>query len=238
MAMKQAWILAATLLVLAGCSSNDNTVEPIYEIDEDAAVVIMPVREPGVTNAWESFDVGHKIAEAASVRLANNAEFIVRPYTRVVELASMEQDWSLLKPKDVAALTGADYVLVAELTHWDPQDDKGVGIVQGVARANVRLFKVTDDPNLENDEREAERIRKQNEARAKLGLPPVLREEGGLFVAQEEVLARYPETYLDQYGESFLDPDEAKGGLTAAMAKKMAELLYEHDEPFHFLRGE
>ena len=137
----------------------------------------------------------------------------------------------------MAALTGADYVVVAELTHWDPQDDKGVGIVQGVARANVRLFKVMETREAD-DEREAERIRKQNEARRKAGLPELLREEGGRFVAQEEILARYPETYLDQYGESFLDPDEAKNGLTDAVAKKIAQLFYEHEEPFHFLRGE
>ena len=86
------------------------------------------------------------LAEAATAceRLAGNAEFIVRPYSEVIGLARVE-DWSLLKPRDVAALTGADYVVVAELTHWDPQDDKGVGIVQGVARANVRLFKVGND---------------------------------------------------------------------------------------------
>ncbi|MCA8921447.1 MAG: hypothetical protein KDD82_06530 [Planctomycetes bacterium] len=234
--MKCPWILGAALVALAGCSSNDNTVEPIYEIDEDAAVVVMPVREPGVSNAWDSVDVGHRIAETASTLLANNGEFIVRPYREVIGLSTVE-DWTLLKAKDVAALTGADYVVVAELTHWDPQDDKGVGIVQGVARANVRLFKVMETREAD-DEREAERIRKQNEARRKAGLPELLREEGGRFVAQEEILARYPETYLDQYGESFLDPDEAKNGLTDAVAKKIAQLFYEHEEPFHFLRGE
>lgn len=235
--MKIAWTLAAAALVLAGCNSNDNTVEPIYEIDEEAALVVMPVREPGVTNAFDSVDVGHLIAEQATTRLGNNAEFIVRPYSEVIGLARVE-DWTLLKARDVAALTGADYVVVAELTHWDPQDEKGVGIVQGVARANVRLFKVGDEVPEEISEREAERIRKQNEARRKAGLPEILAEEGGTYVAQEEILARYPETYLDQYGESFLDPDEAKGGLTSALAKKIAELFYEHEEPFSFLRGE
>jgi hypothetical protein len=223
------------LLLLSGCFGSTE-IDPVYEIDSDSSLVVIPFKEPTFPDRWDS-PAGHRLAEATTMVLSENADFEVRPYRKVIELfAAEKKDVRQLKPRDVAALTKADYVLVCDLSRWEPMEVKGVGITQANATATARLFKVERGKRA-SDAEEDERVREQNEARREIGLEPILVERGGDFVSKVEVSARYPDTFMGQEGETFLNQDEAETGLISALAREVAKLYYEHEEDFKKHKG-
>ena len=101
---------------------------------------------------------------------------------------------------------------------------------------NLGAYKV-DRKKRDTDEEAEARVREQNEARKDIGLEPVLVERGGEFVSTVEVSAKYPDTFMGQEGETFLDQAEAEAGLMAALAREVAQLYYEHEEQFKKHKG-
>lgn len=225
------------LLPLTGCIlGGATTIDPVWEIEPEETVVVVPFKEPDFQDRWDS-PTGNRLAELTTQLLAENADFEVCPYRKVLELyAAEKKDVRQLRPRDVAALTKADYVIVCDVERWDPSEVKGVGITQANTRAKARLFKV-DRKNRDTDEEAQARVREQNEARKDIGLEPVLVERGGDFVSTVEVNAKYPDTFMGQEGETFLDQAEAEAGLIAALAREVALLYYEHEEEFKKHKG-
>lgn len=222
---------------LLGCVGGGTTIEPVYEIDPDARVVIVPFKEPDFANRWDS-PTGNEMAELTTSLLNRNADFEVIPYRRVIELYGSEKaDVRTLKPRDVAAVTNADFVVVCDVSRWDPMEAQGVGITQANARATARLFKVERRRTKQDDDEADARLKEQNDARRKIGLEEIVAERGGDFVVESEVEARYPDTFLEQDGISFMDPEEARVGLMRALAREVAQLYYEHEEPYKKHKG-
>lgn len=222
------------LASLAGCGSE--AIEPVYEIDPDHKVVVVPFKEPDFTNRWDS-PAGHRLGENTTQILIENADFEVIPYRKIIELfAAGKKDVRSLRPRDVAALTEADYVLVCDVSRWDPMEIKGVGITQANARATARLFKVDRSKKRKDPDAEA-KLKEMNEAREEIGLDPILVERGGEFVSKVEVSARYPDTFMGQEGETFLDHDEAEIGLIRSLSREVAQLYFEHEEAFKRQKG-
>lgn len=227
--------LTLALAALTGCMGT-HTIEPVYEIDPDHALVVVPYKEPDFNDRWDS-PAGHRLAEATTQILVEMADFEVLPYRKIIELyAAEKKDVRHLRPRDVAALTKADYVLVCDVSRWDPMEVKGVGITQANAKATARLFKVDRSKRRVDPEAE-ERLKEQNRAREEIGLEPILAERGGEFVSTTEVSARYPDTFMGQEGETFLDHDEAEIGLIRALAREVAQLYFEHEEQFQKHKG-
>lgn len=229
--------LLLVLPVLLGCPSGATTIEPIYEIDPDHKVVVIPFKEPDFASRWDS-PTGNEMAEQTTKLLNLNADFEVIPYRKVIELyGAPKTDVRTLKPRDVANLTDADYVVVCDVTRWDPLEAQGVGITQANARAKAKLFKVERRRTKQEDDEADERLREQNAARDKIGLEQLVGERGGDFVIEGEVEARYPDTFLEQDGVSFMDPEEARAGLMRALSREVAQLWYEHEEAYKKHRG-
>jgi len=235
--MKRAALsLSPLVLALSGCMGFGHDVEPIYEIEPEAWVVVMPFKDPDYHGRWDS-PVGHDLAKVTTDFLLANGEFYTRPYQDLLDLFNAETDLNALTPRDIAALCRADYVVVPDLIRWDPKDELGVGIVKATSKVRVRLFKVIRGRSEEVDEEEADRIEEQNEARRRAGLEMIAYDRGGRYVAEKEIEGSYPDTYLDQYGETFLDERDALVGLVGTTADKVAKLFYEYEEPHDIGEG-
>lgn len=241
-------LLALTLLTLpclAGCFSFGDDVDPIVEIDDDQYVVVHPFDDFDYPSAWDS-PRGHDLALRVTDILNRSAEFLVCPYNDVLELlvappaaaaegddAAIGLDVRRLTPRQVADLTGADYVILCRIKQFEVRDPLNINLVKGTATAEVRTFKVAKTKReREHAEEEAERIRRMNAAREKLNLEtsddPLM---GGSFVGPRisTVTAHYPTDYLNQYGEVFLSQDVVRAGLMKELARKVAELFYSHE---------
>ncbi len=232
-------LLALALLPTAGCSLFSDDIEPIYEIDDDAFVVVHPFADADFDSPWQS-DKGHRLAQLTTEQLAANADFRVVPYDDVMllmhapvnpESGAPGLDVTTLTPAQLAELTGADYVIMGDILHFELQDPRAVALHQASGRADVRLFKVAksaeDRAKASKRSERQERIRK---AYRDVDLvEPGETYYGGSFVAQGRVEGIYPDTYLGQYGESFLDRDTAFAGLCVVLSRRAAQLFYEHE---------
>lgn len=239
--------LTFSLLALTGCFG-DNTVEPIYEIPDEEFVVVFPAAEPGSSNGWNSA-IGHRVSEATTRRLESFGEFLTVPYSDVIELmyaepneessegkksddGSVGLDVSKITPLKLAELTGADWVITIDLLHFQEKDPKNINMSRASGSADVKLFRVARSKTQRKKAKEVnERVRKRNRVREQLGLKPIGETpDGGKWVAEKTIKAAYPKDFFGQYGESFLDPVEARKGLIESIGRKVAELFYEHEE--------
>lgn len=230
---------AALLLPSAGCALFSDDIEPIWEIEDDDYVVVHPFHDAEADTAWGSRD-GHALAAQTTEELASHADFHVVPYEDVLALmvardpeqgAGAALDVQELTPKELADLTGADYVVMGDVLELQLRDPKAVALVQARGTMDIKLFRVARG----REEREvaeelSERQRRIEQARARLHLTPSKQSpHGGRIVAGGRVSAIYPDTYLDRDGVPFLDPMLARRGLIGNLAKKAAKLLYPHE---------
>lgn len=236
-------LLLPFVLPLSGCFGGDS-IDPIYEIPDSEYCVVFPAREPGSKSPWTS-TIGHQVSEAASRRLEANADFYTVPYGEVIELMYAEPseeakegsddkvglDVTKITPEKLAELTGADWVIVIDIVSFQEKDPNSINLTKATGTADVKLFKIVKSTKERKKAKElSERERKRDEARRRIGLQPVgAAPDGGKWVAQETVNARYPKNFFGQYGETFMDPVEARRGLIEALGKKSAQLFYEHE---------
>ena len=54
--------------------------------------------------------------------------------------------------------------------------------------------------------------------------------DGGKWVASKTVNAHFPKDFFGQYGETFLDPVEARKGLIEEMGDSVSKCFYEHEK--------
>ena len=237
--MKQ-FMVCVAVLALAGCS--DSTwVDPIYEIDDDQKLVVMPFWDQDFPTRWDS-PLAHELGRQAASELAQNVDFRVRNYEdTILDLLQAERkDPRELRERDVAEITGVDFLLVCDIEQWDLRDPLNINLNKGTAKIRAKLYKLEPERyEDEDDEQDArERLQAQNDARRRAGLPEVEYVSGGNFVREVVVNARYPETYLNQYGDIFLDPDQIELGLIRTTAEKVAKLLYGHEELYRLTGDE
>jgi hypothetical protein len=215
------------LLPLAGCGMGETLEDPVYELEPEDAMVIMPFKDPDFPVRWES-PQGNETALRTTEVLQREAEFRVLGYEEVLGLFQAEKV-NEFGPKDVAANTGADFVLVCDIEEFRLQDPMTFNMRQGFARVKVRLFHV-EKRSGEEEARLRERAEEQNEARRRAGLPPVEYDRGGRFIpdAERTVEARFPSDFYSPAGETFMELDEIRTGLTLTMARKVAQLYFVH----------
>lgn len=223
-------ILAAILLAspLSGCGGFD-MVDPVWEIEPEEHLVVMPFKDPDFKDRWDS-PRGHDAAMRATEILQRECDFGVRPYEEVLGLFQAE-DVTKLSPRDVAALCRSEYVLVCDFEQLDLRDPKNINMTQGTARVKVRLFQV-ERRSAEVEERERVKNEERNEALRRANMPPIEYDRGGRFIAKAErvVEVRYPNDFMHPGGDIFLKPDDVQQGLLLAAAKKVAKLYYPHAE--------
>jgi len=237
---------ALFLVPSAGCALFSDDIEPIWEIDDDEFVVVHPFYDAEADSAWGSRD-GHELAAQTTEELATHADYNVVPYEEVLALMVASDpkrgpgaalDVRELTPRQLADLTGADYVILADVLELQLRDPKAVALVQARGTLEVKVFKVARDREEEQQAEElGERERRIEQARHDLGLTPKNRSpHGGRLVAGGRVTAIYPDTYIDSPGVPSLDPLLARRGLIQNLARKAAQLLYPH-EPEQTSRG-
>lgn len=239
--------LLALPLLASGCFGlGAESIDPVYEIDEEKYVVVHPFKDLDLPTAWDS-PLGHELALRTTEVLNREADFYVCPYGDVLELLiappsktanpkgdeAIGLDVRTLTPKKLGELMGADFVLMAKLTQFDLRDPLNINMVQGTAKAEVTLFKLAKTDEEEEDAEEAsERMKRMNEARKALGLDAAGEPlAGGWFVGPTSTVeANYPDDFLNQYGDVFLDEQVIRDGLIRVLARKVAQLYYEHDK--------
>jgi hypothetical protein len=214
------------LLPLAGCETLGHT-DPVWEIDEDEHLVVMPFKDPDFPDRWDS-PRGHETAMRATEILQREAEFGVRPYEDVIGLFQAD-DVSKLSPREVAALCKSDYVLVCDFEQLDLRDPKNINMHQGTARVRVRLFQV-ERKSKEAEDAAERKAAEQRAARERAGLPPLEYDRGGRFIGEAErvIEAKFPSDFMNPSGELFLESADIQSGLLLAAARKVARLYYPH----------
>src|SRR5687767_8896214 len=133
---------AALLLVLpllSGCFGL-NHEDPVWEIDSEDALVVMPFKDPDFAGRWTS-PRSHEAAMRTTEILQREAEFGVRPYEEVIGLYQAPEV-EKLSPRQVANLCEAEYVLMCDFEELRLKDPLNVNMVQGSARVRCRLFQV------------------------------------------------------------------------------------------------
>jgi hypothetical protein len=229
---------------LVGCLGDD-AIEPIYEVPDDEYVVVFPAREGSSESAWSS-TIGHRIAEATTRRLEAKADFLTVPYGEVIELMYAEPnanarkgndneaglDVRAITPEKLAELTGADWVIVIDVLHFQEKDPKNINMTRASGSADVKLFKLAKSSGEKKKARtSSERRRKRDAARKAHDLKPLGETpDGGKWVASKSVSASYPKDFFGTYGESFLDPVEARKGLIEEIGDKVSKCFYEHEK--------
>lgn len=212
------------VLALSGCSANE--IEPVYLIDPEDYCVVMPFKDPDFSSRWDS-PRSHDMGQRTTLVLSERAEFKVRPYDEVINLFQAE-DVKKLGPRDVAALTRADYVLVCDVEQFDLQNDV-INLGRGRARAKVRLFKV-ERRTPEEEAKEAERAKERQAAADRAGIPLGSTDTGGRYVREDTIEAVFPSDYHNDYGRLDLKAAEIQEGLMGVISRKVAKLYYTHDE--------
>lgn len=239
-----ALILCLLVLPSSGCFLFSDDIEPIYEIDEDDFLVVHPMKDPEFPrSAWDS-PTGHDLALRASAALNVMAEFNVVPYEKVMELmyvAPKEDDEGksddvgldvrTLSERQLADLVGADYVLVCKILRFRTKDPLNVNMTQGTATIECNLFRVAKSDSDEEAVADLnERELRVQRARERIGLgPSALIAGGGKYVARAVVTVKFPDDYLNQYGEAFLDEKIVREKLMDKAAADVSKLLYEHE---------
>ncbi|RMG16102.1 MAG: hypothetical protein D6731_06985 [Planctomycetota bacterium] len=244
-------VLCALLLFsCTGCGLFSDSIEPKYEIDEDAWVAVMPFQDPDFpTSRWSS-PRGHDLALKTTQFLERFAEFNTVDYGKVLELmylpprepkegeeapASSDAiglDVDSLSEKKFADICGADYVVVCKILHYQLRDPKNINMTQASATAECKLFRVAVTRAQEKaaDELTA-RERRMREARRAAGLPdggPVA--VGGKWVDRQVVTVKWPDDYLNSYaGDIFLDPQVVEEKLKERLARAVSRLYYEYE---------
>jgi hypothetical protein len=244
--MKHLMLAALALLVLptSGCSLFEDTIDPVYEIEDDEYLVVMPFKDPAFPrSAWDS-PLGHEAALSTTTFLQRFAEFETVEYANVLELMYLppaddqqEQgddvglDVRSLSEKEVGDLCGADYVLVVKILLWEESDPKNINMVRGTATAECKLFRVAiTEEEIEDAEELTERELRMKKAREAYNLADGGEVAvGGAWVDTSTVTAHYPDDYLNQYGSPFMDKQTVRGELILRLADKVAKLYYEHD---------
>lgn len=216
------------LVALPGCQAD--LVAPVHDIDSDQSMVVIPFSDPDFPDRWQS-PRGHDLAMRTTEALGGSVDFQVRPYERVLELAGTP-DPGRLRPGDIAARTGSDFVLVCEVVQFQLKDPLSINIAQGTARVKVRLYEA-DAPRESHDERDRQRDADQERVRRERDLAPLGPERGARFLREDEVVARWPSDFHDQYGDVFLEPERIQAELVVATARKIARLYYEHEREHH-----
>jgi hypothetical protein len=212
--------------LLTGCPGIE-IADPVWEIQPDEALVVMPFKDPDFPGRWDS-PRGHQVAQQTTEALQREADFQTRPYDDVLALFQAE-DVNKLSPRDVAALTKADYVLVCEFEQLRLKDPLSVNIRQGEAKVKVRLFKV-ERRTPADEEKERKQQEEQEEARRRAHMPSIPFDRGGVYLVQAErtIEVKYPSDFMSPGGEPFLKEPDIEAGLLAATARKVAKLYYPH----------
>lgn len=212
------------LLALSGCSANE--IEPVYLIDPEDYCVVMPFKDPDFSSRWDS-PRSHDMGQQTTAVLMERAEFKVRPYEDVINLFQAD-DVKKLRPRDVAALTRADYVLVCDVEKFDLENDV-INLGRGKARAKVRLFKV-ERRTEEEEAKEAKLAKERQEAAERANIPVAATDAGGRYVREDTIEAVFPSDYHNDYGRLDLKANEIQAGLMGVISRKVAKLYYTHDE--------
>jgi hypothetical protein len=216
--------LALAALALAGCSANE--IEPVYLIEPEDYCVVMPFKDPDFASRWDS-PRSHDMGQLTTAALTERAEFKVRPYEDVISLFQAD-DVKKLGPREVAALTRADYVLVCDVEKFDLENDV-INLGRGKARAKVRLFKV-ERRTPEEEAKEAEKAREREEVAKRVNIPVSSTDAGGRYVREDIIEAVFPSDYHNDYGRLDLKAAEIQTGLMGVISRKVAKLYYTHDE--------
>jgi hypothetical protein len=205
-------LFSLALAFAVGCGSQD-IIDPIYEIDDDHTLVVVPFSERDIPNGWES-PRGADLATRVTKILGKRAEFQVKPVEALLPLYD-DRNPRELSPAEIAEKVGADYVLTGHLKLWQLRDRGAVNALRGTSLVEVFIY---ESPALAAKKREKEK----NPTRDRVAKA----------VAQAEVSGLYPSEYgLERYGEwDFGDEQEERieEGLRSASAKRVSELLYGH----------
>jgi hypothetical protein len=216
--------LVLLLLPLAGCQAA--LVPPVHEIEDDQSMVVIPFADPDFPDRWQS-PRGHDLAMRTTEMLGQSVDFRICSYDKVLGLAG-KPDASRLRPGDIAAQTNSDYVLICQVVQFQLRDPLNINMKQGLARVKVRLYQA-DAPKESHDARDRQRDDEQEAARTRLHLAPMGAERGARFVREDEVEAKWPTDFLDQYGEINLEDEQIQAELIVATARKIAKLYTEHE---------
>jgi hypothetical protein len=248
--MKKLLALAALLLSTSGCGLFTDSIEPKYEIDDDAYVVVMPFKDPDFPHSrWDS-PRGHDLALKTTNYFETWGEFYTVSYGKVLELMYLPPrepkegekadkssddiglDVRRLSEKEFADICGADYVVVCKLLQFRARDPKNINMTQAMATAECKLFRVAVTKGQEKAAEElTARERRMKKAREAAGLPdggPVA--VGGKWVDTQTVTVKWPDDYLNSYaGDIFLDPLVVKEKLKQRLARAVSRLYYEYE---------
>ena len=61
---------------------------------------------------------------------------------------------------------------------------------------------------------------------------PLGPECGARFLREDEVVARWPSDFHNQYGDVFLEPEQIQAELIVATVCKIVKLYYEHEREY------
>lgn len=208
--------LAALPLVLgvltSGCTSE--IIDPAVEIPEKRSVVIVPFEDQG-QNGFLS-DRGARLSLLVAEALKQSkAEFRLVPKEKILRLYDADQDPRQLTAAQVAAKTGADYVLMGAILRWSLQEPNTYGIKKANGSVEVTLYETADAAN----ERLGNEKKKDDEPGS-----------ANLPIAHRRVTAFFPHEYGMPDGTDEIDMTDEKmdAGLQSRMAQEIAWLLVGH----------
>jgi hypothetical protein len=216
--VSHAFFALLPLFCLAGCGEFE-VVDPAFQIEEKQSVAVVPFRDTMFTNGWES-PLGCELAGNVTRKLRDAGEFQVVNKDRVSVLYN-PSDANAGEPpgaREIAAKTKADYVLMAEVVHWQTKDDgmNDGGLLRGMAIIDVSLFETYD----------AAVLRAKSD-KDKQELPPP--GKGRLVLAKKRVQAVFPRDYgMAGFGTTTMTPEEVEDGLKLAAAQQVAWVLLSH----------
>jgi hypothetical protein len=208
-------------LVATGCGGMD-VVDPAFDIPDSKTVAVVPFRD-------EDFDVGFEsprgceLAAGVARRLADKGDLQVIPKEKVLALYDSNARHPPGAP-EIAKRTSADYVLMADVVHWQTRDSNtSGGLLRGQAVIDVSVYETYD----------AARARAKSD-KEQAELPPP--GKGRLVLAQRRVSAVFPRDFgMAGFGTTEMTEAEVEDGLKLAAAQAVSWLLVSHtkDEEKH-----
>lgn len=203
--------------LLTGCGI-DPDVKAKIEVADECRVAILPADDPEFGGMFSS-PRGQQISQLATVkakqevapevfvRTTDYAKKFNRRQKEFFESSPLEAlerddiDPNNLDVQEIADEIKAEYILYPRIISWERRADGSFNLLQGKAVVEVTYY----------DNRKE-----------------TLRE-----VKSMTFTARYPESWNNQYGVAAINSseDEIEQGLIRTVARKLAELFYDHDDP-------
>lgn len=207
-----------TALIATGCGEFE-VVDPIIEISEKRTVAVVPFRDTDFDNGFDS-PRGTEIAWNVVNRFRDRGDFKVVSKEKILSLYDPATETHAPTAREVALKTTADYVLMADVVHWQVKDEdmNPGGLLRGMALIDVSIYE-TYDAALERAKSDKEKAELPDPGR------------GRIVVAKKRVKAVFPREYgLAGVGTMEMTPEQVEDGLKLAAAQQVAWLLVSHSK--------